>query len=156
MAIARYARRTPYAPWLGWEDMTNRLSHFLEEPRLSTDTTRGTWSPPVNISETKEKLVLTAELPGLEEENVQVEVEDGVLTISGEKTKEYEGDDAERRYHVWERTHGSFRRAFTLPRTVRAEGISATFDHGVLTVDLPKAAEAKGRRIELGSRENKG
>jgi len=131
--------------------MTNRLSQFFDESQFSTNANAGTWIPPVNVSETKEKLVLTAELPGLEEENVDVEVENNVLTISGEKTKEHTEDDAERRYHMWERSHGSFRRAFTLPRTVKADEISASFENGVLTVDLPKAAEAKGRRIAIGA-----
>ena len=81
--------------------------------------------------------------------NVSVEIENNVLTISGEKVEERTEGEEERRYHVWERSYGSFRRSFTLPRSVKADDITARFENGILTVHLPKVSEAKGRRIEI-------
>jgi HSP20 family protein len=105
--------------------------------------------PAVSVSEAKDELLLTAELPGLTEDDITVELENNVLTVSGEKNEVREEDDEERKYHVYERSYGSFSRSFTLPRTVDGQNIVATFDHGILTVKLPKVAEAKGRKIEI-------
>ena len=140
MAITKYTLRNPvYAPWRDLEDVSNRLSRFFDQPESNTDRS---WTPSVNVSEAKEELLLTAELPGLGEGDVTLELENNVLTISGEKVEQ-------RRYHVWERRYGSFKRAFTLPRTVASDDITANFHNGVLTVRLPKAPEAKGRKIEI-------
>jgi HSP20 family protein len=103
----------------------------------------------VSVAETGDELIFTAELPGLSENDVSIDIENDVLTISGEKTEERtEGE--ERNYHVWERSYGSFRRSFTLPRAVNTADASAEFENGVLEIRLPKAAESKGRRIEIG------
>jgi HSP20 family protein len=151
MAITRYQFRNPgVAPWRELEDVSSRLARFFEDsPFRAQGEGGGTWIPSVNVAETKESLVLTAELPGMREEDVSVELENNVLTISGEKAEERTEGDDERRYHVWERSYGSFRRSFTLPRTVKADDITARFENGVLSIDLPKAAEAKGRKIEI-------
>ncbi len=149
MAIIRYPFRNPtYSLWRDFDAVSNRLSRLFDEAP-STRGDRGSWSPTVSVSETKEELILTAELPGLAEEEIHVELENDVLTISGEKTEERTEDDEERRYHLWERSYGSFRRSFTLPRAVSGGEVNAVFDNGVLTVRLPKAAEAKGRTIEI-------
>jgi HSP20 family protein len=150
MAISRYTRRSPaYSPVRDWEDVASRLSRFFDDSPLSTGSTLGAWSPKVNITETSDELVLTAELPGLKEEDVHVEVENNVLSVSGEKSEERSEGDEERKYHLWERSYGSFQRSFTLPRSVQADAITAGYDGGVLTVRLPKVAEAKGRKIEI-------
>lgn len=151
MAITRYSVRNPgLAPWRELEDVSSRLARFFDEtPFRSGDNGGGSWIPAVNVSESKDSLVLTAELPGMREEDVSVEIENNVLTLSGEKVEQRTEGDEERRYHVWERSYGSFRRSFTLPRTVKPDDITARFDNGVLTIDLPKVAEAKGRKIEI-------
>lgn len=150
MAISRYSRRNPaYASLRDWEDVAGRLSRFFDDSPLSTGSTLGAWTPKVNITETNEELVLTAELPGLKEEDVHIEVENNVLSVSGEKSEERTEGDEERKYHLWERSYGSFQRSFTLPRSVKAADISARFDGGILTVRLPKVADAKGRKIEI-------
>ena len=105
--------------------------------------------PAVSVSEAKDELLLTAELPGLAEDDITIELENNVLTVSGEKNEVREEDDEERKYHVYERSYGSFSRAFTLPRTVDGQNIVATFENGILTVKLPKVPEAKGRKIEI-------
>jgi HSP20 family protein len=111
----------------------------------------GGWTPAISIEETPEELLLTAELPGLAPENVEVHVEDGVLTLRGEKREERAAESEKRRYLVWERSHGSFSRSFRLPRSVSADAIVAEFDKGLLRVRLPKAAEARSRRIPVGA-----
>jgi len=149
MAIIKYPFRRPaYAGWRELDEPFNRLSRFFDETPFARGG-EGMWSPDVSISESNDEMVLTAELPGMSMEDIHVELENNVLTISGEKTEMRTEGDEERRYHVWERTYGSFRRAFTLPHSVNADEVGAVFDNGVLTVKLPKVAEAKGRRIEI-------
>ena len=107
------------------------------------------WSPLVDVSETDDHFVVSAELPGLSAADVSVSVTDGVLSLGGEKKEEHkEGVDGSNR-HVVERRYGSFQRAFTLPRGVDAARVSAKFDDGVLTVELPKAEAAKPRTIKI-------
>ena len=105
--------------------------------------------PAVNVEETKGELILSAELPGLEREHISIELENNVLSISGEKSEERTEGDEERRYHLWERKYGTFQRSFTLPRTVKPEEIRAAFDNGILRIHLPKQEEAKGRTISI-------
>jgi HSP20 family protein len=106
------------------------------------------WVPAMDLVETDEHLVLKADLPGLERDDVAIEVKDGVLTVSGERKAEHE-QKSEGFYRV-ERSFGSFNRSLTLPRGVAAEGIEASFDKGVLEVRIPKPEEAKAQRIEIG------
>ena len=129
-------------------DTFSRLADWTNGA-LSGGAAFGAWTPAVSVEETPEELLLTAELPGLTPENVEVHVEDGVLTLRGEKREERTAESEGRRYHVWERSHGSFARSFTLPRSVRADGIAATFENGLLRVRLPKAADARSRRIPI-------
>jgi len=150
MAITRYSLRNPgTAPWRDLEDVSSRLARFFDEGPFRAVDNGSAWIPSVNVSETADNLVLTAELPGMSEDAVSIEIENNVLTLSGEKSEERTEGDEERRYHVWERSYGSFRRSFTLPRTVKADEITARFENGVLKVHLPKVAEAKGRKIEI-------
>jgi HSP20 family protein len=107
------------------------------------------WSPAVNVEETKEELRLTAELPGMGIDDIEIEVENNVLSLRGQKREEEEKED--RRFHVWERSYGSFERTFTLPRTINTEKISAQFKDGILHVHMPKAPEAKSRKISIKS-----
>ena len=151
MAITRYSVRNPgFAPWRDLEEVSNRLARLFDEGNaLSTGTNGGNWVPAVNVEESKDELILTAELPGMSENDISIEMENNVLTISGEKLEQRTEGDEERRYHLWERRYGTFQRSFTLPRTVKADEIRATYDNGVLRVHLPKVAEAKGRKIAV-------
>ncbi len=149
MAITRYTRRSPFlSPWQELEDMTSRLNRLFTEPTSGEASLRTVWSPSVNVEETKEELLLTAELPGMNIDDVDIEVENNVLSIRGQKKEERE-EGEERRYHLWERCYGSFERQFTLPRTVKAEEISAHFKDGILYVQMPKAPEAKAKKIAI-------
>lgn len=144
MAITRWNYRNP---WQELDTLGDRLqAAFGTEFPTSAD--GGTWSPSVNIEETPEALYMTAELPGVRQEDVELEVENNILTLRGEKN-DARREDADR-YHIWERRSGSFQRSFTLPRTVVADDISAEYADGVLHVTLPKAPEAKSRKIEIG------
>ncbi len=134
-----------YSPWRDLEHVENRLAGFFDSPSAG----RRSWTPSVNVSETKDALELTAELPGVSQDNLSIELENNLLTISGEKAEQVTEGDEERRYHVWERSNGSFRRSFSLPRTISGDDIAATFENGVLSILLPKAPEAKGRTIEI-------
>ncbi len=125
------------------------MSQFFDTVPFSTDSVNRGWAPHVDVIETDEELTLTAELPGLSENDVMINLENSVLSISGEKTAIRNEDETEQRSHVWERRYGSFNRSFTLPRTVSTEDISALFENGVLTIHMPKVPEAKGRTIEI-------
>jgi HSP20 family protein len=151
MTITRYARRSPFlSPWLEVEDMSNRLQRLFGEPSNGEASRPSPWSPTVNVEETSEELLFTAELPGMSIDDIAIEVENNVLSLSGEKKEEKE-ESEDRRYHLWERKYGSFKRTFTLPRTVKAEKITAHMKDGVLFIQVPKAPEAKSRKIAIKS-----
>ena len=150
MAIMRYSPRGFVGtPWRDLEEVSNRLARMFDDSPLSSTSNGGTWLPAVNVEESKDELVLSAELPGMKKDDISIDIENNVLTISGEKTEERTEGQEERRYHVWERKYGAFQRSFTLPRTVKADEIRAHFDNGILRVHMPKLAEAKGRKIEV-------
>ena len=108
------------------------------------------WHPAVDIEETSTELRLDVELPGIREEDVELEVENGVLSVRGQKSAERKEEGEEGRYHLVERSYGSFFRSFQLPNGVDDKQIQAEFDHGVLRIRIPKAALAQPRRIQIG------
>lgn len=114
----------------------------------SFDNGRG-WVPPVDIIERKDSIVVKAEAPGLEKDSFKVLVEDGVLTVSGEKKVEINENDKDQNFHRSERIYGSFSRSFTLPMNVDQMRVSAKYRNGVLEVTLPKSEEAKPKEIEV-------
>ncbi|MEZ4415356.1 MAG: Hsp20/alpha crystallin family protein [Gemmatimonadota bacterium] len=147
MAITRYTARRP-SPWADFDQMFTR---FFNDRALSPEgSSVSDWIPAVDVRESPDELLLTADLPGLSEKDIDIEFENGVLTIRGEKRAEEEREGE--RYHIWERRYGSFQRAFTLPRTVHSEGVKAVFENGVLKIHMPKVPEAKSRKIEVKSR----
>jgi len=103
--------------------------------------------PPVDIFEDAEAIRIIAEVPGVKPEDVKISLDDNVLTIKG--AKQQVAEERTERVHRYERTYGSFERSFTLPATVDASNIKASYAHGVLTVTLPKAEKAKPRQIEV-------
>ena len=150
MAIMRYAPRSFVgSPWRDLEEVSNRLARMFDDNSATGNAPANAWMPSVNVEETKDELVLSAELPGMTGDDISIDVENNVLTISGEKTEERTEGDEERRYHVWERRYGTFQRSFTLPRSVKADDIRAHFANGILRIRMPKVAEAKGRKIQV-------
>lgn len=129
------------------DEMQNRMRRLFDEgfPKNVAANEPLGWVPVVEIVETPEELFLTAELPGMTQENIEVLFEDDVLILRGEKKEEVREEADDRRYHLWERTYGAFRRAFTLPRTIDPTKIVAEFKDGVLTVKMPKTAQAKAK-----------
>src|SRR5512132_2502647 len=111
------------------------------------------WVPPVDLVEAEDSFVLKADLPGLSEGDVNVEVQDGNLTISGEREAEHESQ--ERGWYRIERSFGSFNRSLTLPDGVDTDAISARFENGVLEVRIPKPEERKPRRVEISGGDGK-
>ena len=109
----------------------------------------GAWLPPVDISEDKDKIILTAELPGFSEDQVQLNMEGNILTIRGERKFEEEKGGNGRNYHRVERAYGQFVRSFTLPPNVDRDNIQARFRNGLLEIELPKREEAKPRQIRI-------
>jgi HSP20 family protein len=107
------------------------------------------WTPAVDIFDTADAIVLRAELPGLSADDIDIEVDDNVLTLKGERR--FEDKVEEGRYYRLERAYGHFQRSVTLPQGVKADEISATFDQGVLTVRVPKAEEVKPRKISVAT-----
>ena len=105
------------------------------------------WVPPVDIQETTDAYLFHAELPGLTKEDIHITLENNVLRVSGER--KFEKDVKKESYHRVERTYGTFTRTFTLPTQVDAEKVQAAFQNGILTVMVPKAEQAKPRRIEI-------
>ena len=114
--------------------------------------TSGTWAPPVDVAEEKDSILVKVEVPGMEEKDLRVNFEDGVLTVSGERQFERK---EERNYHRIERAYGSFVRTFSLSRTVDASAITANYKNGVLEIAIPKKEEAKPKQIQInvGSKE---
>lgn len=133
-------------PWSDMRSMQRDLNSLFDDVGL-TSGTPGLWAPAVDVEETADELLLRAELPGLRREDIEVELEDGILTIQGEK--KYEKRDENAQGLLYERRWGTFNRRFTLPRAVAADQISASLEDGVLTVRIPKAEEARGRKIEV-------
>ena len=111
------------------------------------EATTAAWMPLVDIFEEKNFIRLVAELPGVTPENVQIAVEGNLLTIKG--NKEQVAEEKAEKVHRYERTYGAFERSFTLPTTVAPEKIKATYEHGVLTVLLPKIEAAKPHLIKV-------
>jgi HSP20 family protein len=107
------------------------------------------WIPAMDLAETDEELVLTADLPGMSEEDIAIEVKDNVLAITGERKDERK--ESARGFHRAERSFGRFSRTLALPRGVDAQHVSAKFDQGVLEVHIPKPEERKPFRVRIGS-----
>ena len=138
--------------WNHLDALANRMNRIFGDTDFGNLTCASDWVPPVSVEERNDEILLTAELPGMTEEQVEISLENNVLTISGEKHDSREEGAEGGKLHLVERSFGSFRRSFTLPRTIRAEGITAEFDNGLLNVRLPKADEALSRKIEVSRR----
>ena len=115
---------------------------------LDDSMTSGTWAPAVDVAEEADRIHVTVEVPGMEQKDLKINFEDGLLTVSGER--QFERKD-ERSYHRIERSYGSFVRTFSLPRSVDATKIVANYRNGVLEIDIPKREESKPREIEIGN-----
>jgi HSP20 family protein len=138
----------------GAQDQMNEMYKLLTQVRGQQASQSGpgatsapAWAPPVDISERADAYVVTVELPGVKVEDLEIEFQDGLLTIQGERPLAQDSTDEQ--FHVRERYYGLFRRSITLPLHVKADAIAASTEDGVLQVIVPKVEEAKPKRIEV-------
>lgn len=150
LGITRRPIRDPMLDLL--YNLERRMGKIFNEPLTYVDwgipeVTTAAWVPVVDIFEEGDHLRIVAEIPGVKPENVKIMVEDNVLTIQG--TKDQVAEEKAEKVHRYERTYGAFERTFTLPGTVNAEAIKATYEHGLLTLVLPKLEKAQARQIKV-------
>ena len=146
-----------WTPFSELSDLQKRLSSILSGSQGEADSAEGhtnlmkaDWQPACDISEDDQEYLVTADLPEVKKDEVQIGVENGVLTITGERKKEVEEKDEKKKYHRIERSYGRYVRTFRLPEDVDEEKIAAEFENGVLRVHLPKGAQAASRKIKVG------
>jgi HSP20 family protein len=145
MAIIRW---DPFRDLVTIRDKMNRLFEDAVTQRgEEKELVASSWAPAVDIYEDESQLVLTAEIPGLSEKDVEIKIEDNVLSIQGERKLEKE--TREENYHRIERAYGSFYRSFTLPNYVDEDKIRAEHENGVVKITMPKKAELKPRKVKI-------
>jgi HSP20 family protein len=142
-------RWRPTRDLLSIRDEMNRLfdNFFTGLPERRRGLLEGEWAPSVDIAETDNEVVITAELPGVKQDDVDITIADDVLTLKGEKKEEKEVK--EKNYHRIERSYGSFQRSVSLPAGVQADKAKATYKDGVLHITVPKTEEAKPKQIKI-------
>jgi len=139
-------------PFRELEEVSDRLNRMFARPATRTTSGKETmivadWTPSVDISETEGEYQIKAEIPDVKKEDVKVTVEDGVLTIQGER--KHEKEEKGKKYHRIERSYGSFVRTFSLPDVIDEEKVKAEFKEGVLNLSLPKSEKAKPKAIDV-------
>ena len=145
----RASRAPALTDWLGSRRHIDRLFDGVFFGPATERRPQGTWAPVVDIREEENAITVSIELPGLTSDDVKVTVDNGVLSISGEKKREFEEGSEDSDYHLIERQYGRFERSFKLPRSVDADKVTAKFENGVLNVALPKSEQAKPRLISV-------
>jgi HSP20 family protein len=141
---------TRWDPFRELTSLQNRMSRLFEEQygsRSEEALTAGAFVPPVDIYEDEHSIQLKLEVPGIDQKDLDVKVENNILTVSGER--KFEKEEKEENFRRVERRYGSFTRSFTLPNTVTADDVSATYNDGVLKIRLGKRAEAKPKQIKV-------
>jgi HSP20 family protein len=140
--------------WNPWKEMNTlpyRLNRLFDDPFFQIGPMdadgMGSWNPLVDLYERGDNYVIKAELPGMDKKDITIDVKDGLMTLSGERS--YDNEVKEDHYYRRERSHGKFQRVFTLPADVDADKISATFQEGVLTIEIPKPEGAKAKQITV-------
>jgi HSP20 family protein len=136
--------RRPSTGWAG-NDMERFFERIFGEQLPSE--TGGVWSPSVDVKEDEQHYIVNVELPGLKSSEIEVQVENNVLFISGERRMEnkQEGEN----WHFVERSYGNFSRSFRLPKNVDSENVKASYTDGVLSISIPKSEEARARKVEI-------
>lgn len=142
---------TTWDPFQEFGDLQNRLSSLFSTRggSLAETAAKADWAPACDISEDETSYAITADLPDIDKKDVKVSVDDGVLTISGERKHESEEEDNEKRFHRIERSYGKYVRSFRLPPEVDEDAVVAKFENGVLKITLPKTAEPKVESKEV-------
>jgi HSP20 family protein len=144
MAIVKY---NPMRELRSMQEQMSRLLDMAWNREPGEDMKEGVWQPPVDIFEDKDSVVIKAELPGIDQKDIDIKIEESTLNIRGER--KYEEDIRKENYHRVERFYGGFQRTFSLPNTIDQERVKASCDKGVLTVVLPKREETKPKQIKV-------
>lgn len=139
-------------PWREMPALHNRINRMFDDPffsmdRLADEDTLGMWNPAVDLYEKDDHFIIKAELPGINKDDIKVDLKDRVLTLSGERS--YDNEVKEENYYRRERSFGKFQRAFTLPADVDPEKIKAEFKDGVLQIEVPKPENKKAKRVTI-------
>ena len=138
-------------PWREMSTLQHRINHLFNEPFFRSgdddELRMGTWYPVVDMFDDDDKIVIKAELPGMDKKDISVDIENRVLTLSGERN--YDNEVKEENYYRRERATGRFKRAFNLPSEVDSDKIKADFKDGVLKVEIPKPEEQKPKQITV-------
>jgi HSP20 family protein len=140
-------RWDPFREFTTLQDRMNRLFQDSFSPGRDEALSTSSFAPAVDVYEDEHKITLKIEVPGIDEKDIDIRVENNVLTVTGER--KFEKEEKEENYRRLERHYGSFTRSFTLPNTVDADNIAADYDRGVLKVQLAKKAEAKPKQIKV-------
>jgi HSP20 family protein len=139
--------RRPLDPFTNLRRLNTALDEAFGSAPAQENFVAATWFPACDVFEDKDAVKLLAELPGVRPEDVKLSVENGLLTIRGEKQQQSGYRNG--RVHSFERSYGTFERSFALPSTIDPDRISASFEHGILTVTIPKAERARPREIPV-------
>ncbi len=140
-------RWEPFREFVTLQDRMNRLFRESYPEGREEALTTSTFAPPVDVYEDEHSITLKIEVPGIDEKDIDVRLENNTLTVHGER--KFEKEEKEENYRRVERQYGSFTRTFTLPNTVDAEKVTANYDKGVLKVQLAKKSEAKPKQIKV-------
>jgi HSP20 family protein len=135
-------------PYRNLVSLPREINRFFNDFGLDVWNTDTVWSPAVDITETENGYEVKAEIPGMKKDEIKINYEDDMLTLSGERN--HEKEEKNKNYHRIERHYGKFQRSFYLPKHVKADVIKANYKNGVLTVNIPKSEEAKPKEIAIG------
>ncbi len=144
MAIVKY---NPFRDLRTMQDQMNRLLDLAWTREAGEELREGVWQPPVDIYEDKDSVIIKAELPEIDQKDIDIRIEDNTLTLRGER--KHSEKIKQENFHRIERYYGSFQRSFTLPQNIDQEKVKASCDKGVLTITLPKREETKPKQITV-------
>jgi len=139
-------------PWREMPTLPGRFNRLFDDPffrigRMADDSNLGMWNPAVDLYEKDDHFMIKAELPGVDKNDIKIDLKDRLLTLSGERT--YDNEVKEENYYRRERSYGKFQRAFTLPTDVDSDKIKADFKDGVLEIEVPKPEEKKAKQVTI-------
>lgn len=133
------------------DEFENMFDRFFKEPFLSDKSilSKDSFTPACNIKEEKDAYMIEVDLPGVEPEDIDIEIDNNYISIKGERKSKVETEDEEKQMHVVESSYGSYHRAFTLPDNVKSDAITADYKNGVLSISIPKTEDGQARRIPI-------
>jgi HSP20 family protein len=144
MAIVKY---NPFRELRTMQDQMNRMLDMAWNREFGEELKEGVWQPPVDIYEDEHSVIIKAELPDVDQKDIEVRIENNTLTLKGER--KHSSDIKKENYYRVERYFGQFQRSFSLPHSINQEKVQATCDKGILTITLPKRAEVKPKQISV-------